>query len=410
MLFDYSGYVKNNETQINQFAAKLFAIVCIIPYLICLMVVIGLFNFSIVLASIGVVSSTIAAIIFNIVARKKSDFRAFKYIICLTIQAVIFLYSADCDMDITVTYMLAPIVALLYFNPRLEVVTCIASIISMLAGVIIQAPDTVRQIYHDVTPFMFVLTTGGAHFMEMLVASFFFITIASFSRNLISSLHNRNEEIASIQNNLAYSFADMIESRDGTTGEHVKRTSKVVALIVDYLRNNPQIYSGNIEERELNLITMSAPLHDIGKLKVPDSILSKPGKLTDEEFDIIKTHSEEGAKIINKTLSNIEDSLYVEIAHDMALYHHEKWNGSGYPKGLAQEDIPVCARIMAVADVFDALCSKRSYKQAFSIDEAYDIMQKSKGTHFEPILVDVLCLLRADMERIYCDNEVKDGE
>ena len=202
-------------------------------------------------------------------------------------------------------------------------------------------------------------------------------------------------------NNLVFSFADMIESRDGTTGEHVKRTSAVVSLLVNYINSNHEKFPYKLNEEKLQLISLAAPMHDIGKMKVPDHILSKPGKLTPEEFDIIKTHPEEGAKIIDKTMSQLEDPLYVKTARDMALYHHEKWNGKGYPKGLSGEQIPVSARIMAVADVFDALCSKRSYKQAFTVDEAFEILEKEKGEHFEPQMVEIMKEIRSDLENIY---------
>lgn len=401
MNLDKSEYFVQNELKINRVAARSFSLITLVPYIVLLMVHVGLFNFSMILAAIGAVFSTILSVIFYIFSKKQHSSKGFKYFLCISIQAIMFIYSADCDMDITVFYMLSPIVALFYFNPRLEIVTCILSMISMMGGVIIQAPVTVMELYHDVTPFMFVLTTGGAHLMEMFSVSCLLYIICTYSRKLINTVNKRNEEIEMIQNNLAYSFADMIESRDGTTGEHVKRTSKIVALLVEQIAKNSGIYDEKLTNRELQLIAMSAPLHDIGKLKVPDIILSKPGKLTPEEFDIIKTHPSEGAKIINKTMSNIEDPVYVGIAHDMALYHHEKWNGSGYPNGLSGKNIPACARIMAVADVFDALCSKRSYKKPMTIDEAYVIMNESKGSHFEPILVEILNNLRNEMEKIY---------
>ena len=137
---------------------------------------------------------------------------------------------------------------------------------------------------------------------------------------------------------------------------------------------------------------------------IPDAILSKPARLDEREFDIIKTHSLEGAKIIDKIMPKIEDPDYVRFAREMALSHHEKWNGKGYPQGLEKEEIPVSARIMAVADVFDALCSMRSYKMPYSIDEAFDILIDSKGTHFEPALVDAMIALKPKLEQIYKNN------
>lgn len=217
---------------------------------------------------------------------------------------------------------------------------------------------------------------------------------------LVLDLKQQVEYINNMQNRIVYSFADMIESRDGTTGQHVKRTSLVVDLLTKYLKKN-NIYTDELEPEDYGLISLAAPLHDIGKIKVPDRILSKPGKLTDEEFDIIKTHPVVGEKIINKTMFKIEDERYLKIAREMALHHHEKWNGTGYPMGLKDRKIPISARIMAVADVFDALCSARSYKKAFTIDEAFEIIDNSSGTHFEPILVDAMHALRNELTSIY---------
>ena len=152
------------------------------------------------------------------------------------------------------------------------------------------------------------------------------------------------------------------------------------------------------------LMYKAAPLHDIGKIKISDSILNKPGRLTPEEFDVIKTHTIEGAKIIEQTLRNIENNDYIETAEQMALYHHEKWNGTGYPMGLAGEQIPLCARIMAVVDVFDALTSKRVYKDAFSVDKAIDILKESSGSHFEPELVDEFIKIRSKIEKVFEEN------
>ncbi len=221
---------------------------------------------------------------------------------------------------------------------------------------------------------------------------------------LVLDLKQQVEYINNMQNRIVYSFADMIESRDGTTGQHVKRTSLVVDLLTKYLRKN-NVYTDKLEPEDYGLISLAAPLHDIGKIKVPDRILSKPGKLTDEEFEIIKTHPVVGEKIINKTMFKIEDERYLRIAREMALHHHEKWNGTGYPMGLKDGQIPISARIMAVADVFDALCSARSYKKAFTIDEAFAIIDESSGSHFEPVLVDAMHALRNELTEIYGNQD-----
>ena len=134
---------------------------------------------------------------------------------------------------------------------------------------------------------------------------------------------------------------------------------------------------------------MAAPMHDIGKIAIPDSILQKPGRLTPEEFEIMKTHSERGGQILKKTFNNTGDDEYEKIAYEVAMYHHEKWNGKGYPKGLSKEQIPLSARIMAVADVFDAVSAKRCYRDALPLSECFEIIKNGSGQDFDSLIADL---------------------
>ncbi|MDY3854471.1 MAG: HD domain-containing protein [Butyribacter sp.] len=158
-------------------------------------------------------------------------------------------------------------------------------------------------------------------------------------------------------------------------------------------------YQEQIDEEYIDNLYKAAPLHDIGKIKIPDAILQKPGKLTTEEFDVMKTHTTEGGRIIDQTIGKIEEGSYIDTAHDVAKYHHEKWDGNGYPEGLSGNEIPLSARVMAVADVFEALISERCYKKAFSLDKAYEIIQEGRGTQFDPVIVDVFVRLRPEVEK-----------
>ena len=150
------------------------------------------------------------------------------------------------------------------------------------------------------------------------------------------------------------------------------------------------VYVDELTDIFVEDVVRSAPLHDIGKIQVPDAILNKPGRLTSDEFEIIKTHTTAGKEIITSAINMVseEDSGYLYEARNLAYCHHEKWNGSGYPQGLKGEEIPLSARIMAVADVFDALVSKRSYKEPFSFEEAINIIKESSGSHFDPKIVE----------------------
>jgi response regulator RpfG family c-di-GMP phosphodiesterase len=203
------------------------------------------------------------------------------------------------------------------------------------------------------------------------------------SVNYMNDLQNKTEMIAHMQDALIMVLADMVESRDENTGDHVKKTAAYTRIIMDKLREM-DVYTDQLTDQFIFDVERSAPLHDIGKISISDTILNKPGKLTDEEFEIMKTHTIAGAAVIDQTIEKLPESGYLLEAKNIALYHHEKWNGKGYPKGLSGEDIPLSARIMAVADVFDALVSERCYKKAFSFEEAMDIIKKDAGSHFDP--------------------------
>lgn len=211
-------------------------------------------------------------------------------------------------------------------------------------------------------------------------------------------LKSHQQRVMELQYHTIVAMANLIEGRDGDTGEHVKRTSWFVDRIARELAKEGA-YPEQIDEGFVENLWKAAPLHDIGKIKVPDAILQKPGKLTAEEFEIMKGHAAEGGEIIYETMRGIEERDYIEMAHDVAKYHHEKWDGSGYPEGISGEEIPLCARIMAVADVFDALTSKRCYKAAMSLEEAYRIIEDSSGSHFDPVVVEAFLALRLEVIR-----------
>lgn len=201
----------------------------------------------------------------------------------------------------------------------------------------------------------------------------------------IAEMQNQNEKISKLQNGLILVLADMVESRDQNTGDHVRKTAAYVAIIMRELRKE-HIYEDQLTDEFMADVINSAPLHDVGKIHVPDAILNKPGKLTDEEFEQMKEHTTAGRDIITQAMNTVSDanSTYLAEARNLAHYHHEKWNGKGYPDGLQGTDIPLSARIMAVADVFDALVSRRSYKEPFTFEKAMDIIREGGGTHFDP--------------------------
>jgi putative two-component system response regulator len=179
----------------------------------------------------------------------------------------------------------------------------------------------------------------------------------------------------------------MVESRDEVTGNHVSRTQIYLKILVDEMIRMG-IYTDEMARCNMDVLIPSAQLHDVGKIKVSDVILNKPGKLTEGEFEQIKCHCADGERIIDKIISDAEENGFLVHAKRFAGYHHEKWNGQGYPKGLSKEEIPIEGRIMAIADVYDALVSERPYKKPFSHEQAVEIIKNDSGKHFDPKIVE----------------------
>jgi len=195
-----------------------------------------------------------------------------------------------------------------------------------------------------------------------------------------------------------FALAYQAELRDQQTGKHLERTSIYVRLLADRLAGLPQ-YRGYLTPAYISGLEKSAPLHDIGKVGVPDSILLKPGKLTYEEMEQMKKHCEYGARILRRAEEKLGFRSFLSIAIQLAMHHHERWDGQGYPQGLAGERIPVSARIMALADVYDALSTTRPYKKAFSHQECLRIITEKRGTNFDPQVVDAFLECEATFER-----------
>ncbi|MCF0223980.1 MAG: HD domain-containing protein [Fibrobacter sp.] len=208
-------------------------------------------------------------------------------------------------------------------------------------------------------------------------------------------------ELMAMQEQMIMNMALMVESRDVNTGGHIKRTSGVVRILVAELRKDPDL---QISGRFAKAVEFAAPMHDMGKIAIDDSILRKPGKFTDEEFAVMKTHAEKGGQIVSDLLSHLEDKMLVEVAKNVANYHHERFDGSGYPRKLKGEEIPLEARIMAIADVYDALVSKRCYKDEFPFDKAFSIIVDSMGTHFDPKMKNAFVNCREWLEDFYRKN------
>jgi putative two-component system response regulator len=209
-----------------------------------------------------------------------------------------------------------------------------------------------------------------------------------FNDNLHKMVEEKTKNVIELQDAMLKTMAEMVEYRDDITGGHIERTQQVIKTLLEEMEKS-SVYLEETEGWDVNLLLQSCQLHDIGKISIDDNILKKPGKLTNEEFEKMKEHAVVGEQMIEKIQSLTNENDFLKYAKIFAANHHEKWDGSGYPRGLKGTDIPLLGRIMAVADVYDALISERPYKKAFTHEEAIRIITESSGVQFDPALVEV---------------------
>ncbi len=227
-----------------------------------------------------------------------------------------------------------------------------------------------------------------------------------FTAELESEVQEKTSNLVKMHDRLIVSMAAMVESRDNSTGGHIKRTSQGVRILIEEMlkEENPVLTPSFCAN-----VIKAAPMHDLGKIAVDDAVLRKPGRFTPEEFEKMKAHAPEGARIVNEILKDTEDTKFHQIAVNVAHYHHERWDGTGYPEKLVGEAIPLEARIMAIADVYDALVSKRVYKDSMSFEKANSIIMEGMGTQFDPGLQRFYEAARPKLEEYYSSLNEKDS-
>ena len=225
---------------------------------------------------------------------------------------------------------------------------------------------------------------------------------------LETEIEKRTREIVALQDVTIHTMASLAETRDSETGNHIRRTAHYVKTLAEKLRTNPR-FSDFLTDKNIELLFKSAPLHDIGKVGIPDRILLKPGRFEGNEFEIMKTHTTLGRDAIRQAERELGLEVdFLKFAKEIAYGHQEKWDGSGYPEGLSGDDIPISARLMAVADVYDALISRRVYKEGMSHEAAVAIIAEGRGQHFDPDMVDAFMELQQDFIDIakrYADSD-----
>lgn len=217
---------------------------------------------------------------------------------------------------------------------------------------------------------------------------------------LENEVTKRTEEVRAIQDVMIQALASLAETRDNETGLHIKRTQLYVQLLAEQLVSHPR-FKATLTPTYMQILNKSAPLHDIGKVGIPDMVLLKPDRLTNEEFEIMKGHSAIGKQAIEHAETSLGLKVpFLTCAKEIALSHHEKWDGTGYPDGIGGDEIPICARLMAVADVYDALVSERVYKKGMPHNQACEILKEGRARHFDPDVIDAFLSVHQEFEKI----------
>lgn len=294
------------------------------------------------------------------------------------------------------------------YSMGVSVITCYTSLIIhfiIILFLTIYKHKTIEK--RKITVFMMTLILTFTYlvaqviYKEILVSSLF---PTSLMVGLYISLEDPSIRRLEIYNDeMVTAFATLVESRDNSTGNHIRRTKGYVRILVNQMIKDHQ-YAKIMSKDYVKSIIDAAPMHDIGKISTPDNILQKPGKLTNEEYEIIKQHAAKGGEIIKETFKEIDDVEFINIAYEVARFHHEKWNGKGYPDKLKGEEIPLHARIMAIADVFDAISAKRVYRDALPLDTCFKIIEEGRGTDFDPHLVDLFLNAKEEIINFYYKN------
>jgi putative two-component system response regulator len=225
------------------------------------------------------------------------------------------------------------------------------------------------------------------------------IKLKNYSDSLELMVAEKTAEATKTLDSALQGLANTIEHRDLESGEHVKRTQLCVGALIDYLIENESVYAEELLKLHPDIIIKSMALHDVGKIAIPDRILLKPGKLEPDEYEIMKTHTTRRKEIIGE-LGDVHSSLYLQHCEDICYGHHERWDGNGYPRKLKDNDIPLTARLAALADVYDALVCARCYKAAFPYEKALEIIVSGKGTQFDPVVTDAVVQIQDQFREI----------
>lgn len=430
MKHENTDFFTNNILAINRLIAKVLAGLVFVPVIFFILSKAHIYSLSTqycVIQFCLVLFFTISVLLLNR-AKSKAAHIFTMYYALIGMELSMAFMMANSKISILATPAIVPFLVCLYYNKRLTKFISVFCYVCMLGALFIRANDMVLNGFdrgRDALHWFIVLGSG-------YTIEFFFIIMATYAltyrtnyslnhlidsdtrnRNLAQLLEEQAEQLEQKNSELVHTQMDIVEfigkvvgSHDLFTGRHAMHTKRYVQIIAFQLRSDGH-YADILTDSVISLYSQAAFLHDIGKIHIPEGILNKTGRFTPEEFALMKTHPVEGRKLI-AALPKIGDGEFNEIAMEMAFFHHERWDGMGYPNGVAGKEIPLCARIMAAADVLDALVSQRLYKDPMSFDEAMEVFIENRGIHFEPCIADAVLHCRRETEAV--DAEFKRAE
>lgn len=393
--------LSENEKQANHIVAKVMGITFLILTVVFILNLSGVFIVKgTIMATVYFVSSVLLLLPAALTYVMKLENRYMKYVNVLSASMFVMLLCVMLTYHVVVIYVYPIAIASLYFSKKLNILATTLTVVGVSVGQIAAFyMDTVKD--ENFTELYETVVWGIIPRALILIAvAVIFTMLCERTVALLKKLMTASGRLAHYHKEMVMGFATLVENKDGSTGGHIKRTTMYVQLLAEEL-HHLGYYEEELTPDYIKNLCMAAPMHDIGKISVPDVILQKPGKLTEEEFSKIKLHTENGGRIIEETFGHLGNEQYARIAYEVARFHHEKWNGKGYPDGLKRKEIPLCARIMAIADVFDAVSEKRCYRDAMPIDKCFEIIQEGSGQDFEPVLVEVFLNMRKQIEQVH---------
>ena len=409
-------FFRENIVEVNKMVRNVLLGTIFVPVMFIALTILGIwvvphsYSISILLYSL------ISSLLYSFLLKKNVSNVLLMYLGVIFSSIFVFILSMDGVILISISYAFPPFVACLYYNKRLTRYTtfvCFGLAVGaywlrsynadmVVHGIFGRVEYFIRYVIGLIIEYVFLfalssyMSSRTHKTMQKLIDTYDSIDVAynqlqqrtKEMQQINDELNETNKRLDETQFKIIQFDAQCVGSHDLFTGRHVMHTQKYVEVICNELVRMGY-YTEELTKKNIQLFVNAAFLHDIGKIHVPEGILNKIGKFTEEEFAMMKCHPEEGKKLLDY-LPKIDDGKFNEIAKEMTYCHHEKWDGTGYPRGLVGENIPLCARIMAAADVLDALISQRLYKEPMTIDETIDVFEKSKGMHFEPCIADAV--------------------